>query len=201
VNVYVESNFFLELVLQQEQVSACEEMLAIAVGGAVQLCVPAYAFLEPLETLARRRAEWRELSRDVDLRLQQFARTGSLQAEADALRGLILKASQLSSAREEAIRQQLLSVARVLPVDHAVLAKADELRLRFNLTMPDAVMLAAVLLDPALGRTMSIFVNRNRKDFDDPDIRSELGACDVIWSFDASLARIKAVTTSAGPPS
>ena len=44
----------------------------------------------------------------------------------------------------------------------------------FPLELPDAVMLATVLED--LDGSEAVFVNRNRKDFNDPDIHSELGS-------------------------
>ena len=54
MNVYVESNFVLELALLQEQSASCEEILGLCEAGRVQLVVPAYSLAEPYETLVRR---------------------------------------------------------------------------------------------------------------------------------------------------
>ncbi len=40
MRVYVESNFVLELVLEQEQHQACEEILALAASRTIELVLP-----------------------------------------------------------------------------------------------------------------------------------------------------------------
>ena len=54
MNVYVESNFVLELALLQEQSASGEAILRLGEEHRVHLVVPAYALVEPYETLARR---------------------------------------------------------------------------------------------------------------------------------------------------
>lgn len=56
MNVYVESNFVLELALLQEQHVACEEILLLCERGTLRLVMPAYCLMEPYETLGRRQA-------------------------------------------------------------------------------------------------------------------------------------------------
>jgi hypothetical protein len=53
VNVYVESNFVLELALLQEQHAACEAIVQLCEAGDLRLVLPAYSFMEPFETLRR----------------------------------------------------------------------------------------------------------------------------------------------------
>jgi len=67
VNVYVESNFVLELALRQEQSASCEKLLDLCEGGRVTLVVPAYSLAEPYETLIRRRSQRRQIKHDLDL--------------------------------------------------------------------------------------------------------------------------------------
>ena len=45
MNVYVESNFVLELAFLQEQSSSCEEILSLAEGGRIQLVLPGYSLM------------------------------------------------------------------------------------------------------------------------------------------------------------
>ena len=54
MNVYIESNFVLELALLQEQSSSCEEILGLCESRGVRFVVPAYSLAEPYETLTRR---------------------------------------------------------------------------------------------------------------------------------------------------
>jgi len=51
VNIYVESNFVLELPLLQEQYASCEDILRLCQAGKAQLIIPAYSLVEPYETL------------------------------------------------------------------------------------------------------------------------------------------------------
>jgi hypothetical protein len=48
LRIYVETNFLLEMVFEQEQRDACESILALAEGNAaVTLAIPAVCFTEP----------------------------------------------------------------------------------------------------------------------------------------------------------
>ena len=51
MNIYVESNFVLELALYQEQYQDCERVLSICEAGKAKLILPAFCIAEPYETL------------------------------------------------------------------------------------------------------------------------------------------------------
>jgi hypothetical protein len=57
MRVYAESNFVLELVLEHEQHQACEELVSLAAVDSLELVLPAFALLEPYQTIVRRRIE------------------------------------------------------------------------------------------------------------------------------------------------
>jgi hypothetical protein len=50
MRVYAESNFVLELVLEHEQGTACEEVVCLAESRRVELALPAHALIEPYQT-------------------------------------------------------------------------------------------------------------------------------------------------------
>jgi len=52
--IYVESNFILELALEQEQCQSCEEILKICESGKGSLVIPAFCISEAYQTLRRR---------------------------------------------------------------------------------------------------------------------------------------------------
>jgi len=70
VNIYVESNFVLELVLLQEQYASCEDVLRLCEAGKEQLIIPAYSLVEPYETLIRRHRQRKQMKADLDIELQ-----------------------------------------------------------------------------------------------------------------------------------
>ncbi|MDE0349567.1 MAG: hypothetical protein OXM56_07660 [Gammaproteobacteria bacterium] len=86
MKIYVESNFVLELALQQEQASSCEEILELCEGVDRELVVPAYSLAEPYETLIRRRKERERIQRDLYVELSPWTirsgRGGSISARA-----------------------------------------------------------------------------------------------------------------------
>lgn len=53
MKVYVETNFILELVFQQEQSLSCEHILNLCDKGFITLVAPAYCLAEPLEKITR----------------------------------------------------------------------------------------------------------------------------------------------------
>jgi hypothetical protein len=53
VNIYVETNFVLELVFEQEQFKSCEEILLLSEQKLATLIIPAYSLAEPHEKLIR----------------------------------------------------------------------------------------------------------------------------------------------------
>ena len=196
MRVYAESNFVLEVVLEQEQHRACEELLGLAEGRAIELVLPAYALLEPHETIVRREMEGKELRRALELRRTQIQRTASLVAEAQLLQAasdLLLRAAQEATKRFLDVRTRILDASRLIAIDGAALREASVLAVTFALELPDAVVLASVLTDATERPASSIFLNRNTKDFDDPNLRASLRRvdCALIGSFDGGLARVK----------
>ncbi len=47
VNIYVETNFVLELTFEQEQCASCEQILQLCQAGQAKLIIPAYSLAEP----------------------------------------------------------------------------------------------------------------------------------------------------------
>jgi len=196
MKVYAESNLVLELVLEQEQGGACEELIGLAESRAIELALPAYALLEPYQTIVRRNNERRTLIEAVRRERVQLQRRTSLASDVGRLQDagdLLLRASQDAFARFSEVRGKLVRSAELLVVDGSVLKTAEADASRFGLEFPDAVMVATVYLDAAKHKTASIFLNRNTKDFLDPDVGKYLASvnCKVIGSFDNGLARVK----------
>ncbi len=198
MNVYIESNFVVEVALDQEQAPACRALMELAEAGSVALVIPAYALLESVEAVTRRVLSWRKVGEDVDAQLQQLRRSPLLQAESDSLRGLATRAANLATTALRTTRTELVGRARILPIDRDTLQDAEGLADRFAMTTADAVMLASVLRDPECGASASLFLNRNRKDFADNDVRTLLQQrnCRVVPSFEAGLAAVRAALRS-----
>jgi hypothetical protein len=81
----------------------------------------------------------------------------------------------------------LLRTAEVIPLDSSIVTAGTELQRAFAMSGQDAIVLASVLQH--LERTKpseSCFLNRNLRDFDDPDVRERLDrfGCRFFGRFD-----------------
>ena len=88
MNVYVETNFVLELVFAQEQWQDCERVLTICASGSATLHLPAYCLAEPHEKLTRQARNRRELQQRLDAELRQLARTASYKARIESIQNI-----------------------------------------------------------------------------------------------------------------
>jgi predicted nucleic acid-binding protein len=190
VNIYVESNFVLELALFQEQHVSCEDILRLCQASNAQLIIPAYSLVEPYETLIRRHRQRKQMKAELDSELKQLARTTTYAHRLDGFQNLT--ALRIDSADEEGKRfeetRSLLSrTAEIIPLDRAILETATRYQVAHDLSPQDALVYAAVLSHlTQSGAPQSCFLNKNSKDFDDPDLVEELNGynCRLLPRFD-----------------
>lgn len=180
MNVYVESNFVLELALLQEQHASCEEILRLSETGAAQIVIPAYSIAEPYETLVRRHRQRKRMKVELDNELRQLARTRDYTQRLSGFRDLIallIDSADEGAKRLEEVRTRLLKVAEVIPLEVQTLTSATSYQAVHGLSPQDAIVYATVLSHLKLhSASQSCFLNRNYKDFADPDLVEELNA-------------------------
>jgi predicted nucleic acid-binding protein len=190
LNIYVESNFVLELALVQEQHASCEEILRLSETGHAQLVIPAYSLAEPYETLVRRRRQRKQLKANLDEELSQLSRTATYSQQLSGFENLttvLIDSADEEAKRLEWLQARLLKTVEVIPLDASILAAATRYQVRHDLSPQDALVYASVLSHLAASAAPeSCFLNKNSKDFDDPDIVAELKQrnCKLIPRFD-----------------
>jgi hypothetical protein len=200
IAVYAESNFILEIALEQKEVVQAGAILDLARNGRIGLVVPSFAFCEPFTTLARRRIDRGELGRQIGDQVTQLKRSpfhaldhGRLRHVADILAGI----SNAQEKRLNATISDLLGVCRRIEFDAGVFADAVRYRDLYGFkTVQDAIIYASVITD--LRRRPSgprrCFVTRNKADFElDPRIRAELDGlgCELKGTFGAAAGYIE----------
>jgi len=195
MNVYVESNFVLELALLQEQHAACEALLELCRNGRIRLLVPSFAMIEPFGALFRRSAEHRAIKLPVDAALRELGRTASLAAPVSQAKGvlhhLLVTNDEDELQRWKDTRSRIASVAELIPFDERVLPVAVAIEDKFLLTPPDALIYASVRSHLSQTRpSRSCFLNRNAEDFNTPLLVSDLQAlgCKFLPAFDQGLS-------------
>lgn len=191
MNVYVESNFVFELALLQEQHTSCEELLRLCEQARMQLVIPAYSLAEPYETLTRRHRQRKRMKAELDEELRQLARTMTYAHRLSGfqqLTTLLIDSADEEAKRLEGVHSRLLQVAEIIPLEVSILTVATQYQRTHGLSPQDALVYAAVLWHLKQYQVpQSCFLNKNSKDFDDPDLIAELDGynCKLLPQFDA----------------
>jgi hypothetical protein len=180
MTVYVESNFVLEHALEQEECEHCEEFIRLASSGQIVLAVPAFSLAEPHTAILGKEKARTRLNGDLRAQFNDLGRSKrhhTVPLDFQALASVLIASAQMERDGLRETAKALLQTADIISLDNAVLSSALDIQSEFGMSGQDAIVLASVLSHlinhhPA----ESCFLNRNSKDFDDPEIRSRLGA-------------------------
>jgi predicted nucleic acid-binding protein len=194
--VFVETNFLLELAYLQEEHESCEEILALAEAGRVELMVPAFCVAEARMSHLRQIKQRAEFHDSLSRQIRELSRSKPYSDVSSRSRELI--SALVDSAEEERRRlrvllDRILAAGRIVPMTAEVLRRADRAETEVDLSPQDAIDYASVVLDierePGAPKC---FLNRNSRDFANPDIYAELGRgnCRLLPSFQDGLAFI-----------
>jgi predicted nucleic acid-binding protein len=190
MTVYVESNFVLEHALQQEQSDSCDAIVNLAATARISLVIPAFSLAEPHQTLRQKESSRNRLNNELREQLSELGRSKPYRGIPDdfsALATILIRSAGRERSGLQLAITALLRTAEVIPLDGGIVASARELQDEFAMSGQDAIVLASVLrhLEQATPEE-SCFLNRNSKDFDDPDVRERLDkfGCRYFARFD-----------------
>lgn len=204
MNIYIETNFILELVFEQEQHTSCEDILRLCEAGRSLLIVPTYCLAEPHEKLIRQARSRRDIQQNLEIELRQLARTSSYAARISSIQdiaSLLVQSNEEDKQRFARLRDRRAQVAEIIPLTLDILREGATYEAPYDLTPQDALVYASVISHlhqhtAPIKHTapISCFLNRNTKDFDNPDIVDELSKhnCRMIPRFDHGYSFIQA---------
>jgi predicted nucleic acid-binding protein len=190
VNIYVETNFVLELTFEQEQCASCEQILQLCEAGKAKLIIPAYSFAEPHEKLIRQATRRQDLQKTLDAELKQLKRTASYTKRIESIQdiaNLMVQSNEEERNRFIQYRERLLNAGEIVALTIDILIKAASHEATYALTPQDALVFASVTEHLRRDQPQqACLLNRNSKDFDTPDIVNELKQfnCRMIPRFD-----------------
>ncbi len=197
MTVFVETNFVLEHALEQEQYEHCEALIRLAANSSIRLMVPAFSLAEPHIALSGKQKLRSKLSIDLQAHLADLGRSrpfSDASASFSKLGAFLTHSAKHEKSALQTTIARLLETARTIPLDSEVLRSASELEATSHLSAQDAIVLASVLAHLAETKpSVSCFLNRNTKDFDDPRILGLLGVyqCKLFGSFRDGLGYIR----------
>jgi predicted nucleic acid-binding protein len=131
MNIYVETNFVLELALLQEQHEGCEKIIALCEAGRATLVLPAFCIGESYETLIRRARRRTQIANDLAGELRQLSRSKPYKDEIEAFQsitGLLARSSQEEDQRLIAVLERILNIADIIPLEATIVLNAAQYR-------------------------------------------------------------------------
>ncbi len=202
MNIYVETNFVLELAFEQEQSESCEKILQFSESKQVKLILPAYSLAEPHEKLNRQATNRQKLQDSLNVELRQLSRSKTYISRIESIRDLeriIVESNEAEWQRFISYRERLLNCAEFIALDINALKLAVSSETLYDLKSQDAVIFASVISHLQKNKpNQACFLNKNIKDFDSPDIVNKLNKlnCRMIPRFDHGFNFVQSQLTS-----
>jgi predicted nucleic acid-binding protein len=193
--VYVESNFVVELALEQEEQKSARAILDAAAVGSIDLRVPVFSICEPYSTVTRRMSRRERVLRQTQEELRDLQRSAGRRELAETLAPLVsemFETTRFERVGVENVVAEVLAVATVLPLAPDVVEDSRVHQGRHDLDPSDAVVYSSVVRDAGSAEGEKLFVTRNSKDFGTRAIRDELAEhqCELAISFAEVAGRI-----------
>ena len=196
--VYVESNFVLELALDQEEAASARNILQFVSDGAIELEFPAFALSEPFWTIRLRGKKRLQLSNSINEQFKQLRRSQSYKKTVSKFQPLPIVLAEIEGKEYTSLGstvEHLLQVGKPIEMDLAVFRRAFRYEKRYGLSPQDSIVYSSVIgsLQHQNPSEVKCFANRNWKDFRDPGIISELKSynCQYEETFKDALSFIK----------
>jgi len=195
--VYGESNFVLELALEQEEQAYAENVLVAAERRQIILVVPAFSIAEPFSTIDHRSRIRKRINNSISEQARQLERSpthAGLVTEIRAVAGKLASLEGHELTRLQTTVDRVVMAAALVPMTSAVFAAAVNYRSSLGLSVQDGIVLASTLSHAATQPPTEpkVFANRNPKDFDVPDVVSLLAThgCELAVTFEDAWKRI-----------
>lgn len=199
--VYVESNFILEIALEQEQAQAAHAILTLAESSKLKLAFPSFVLSEPFESVMRERRERNALHDSLVKTLNRLQRSEPHKQILVNLKPVI-RILKDAYVREidllHSTFDRLLSVGECIEVNIFSFRDAVKYQKNLDLSPQDSIVYSAMVAD--LKRRpeheVKCFLSRDNKAFDNDDNRSikaelEVYNCRYIGSFTQGLSFIQ----------
>jgi predicted nucleic acid-binding protein len=197
LNLFVESNFVLELAFQREEFGPAQRILELASRREIDLAVPAYALSEPFEALVRRAKQRNETLlrlREQITELGRSAHFSDLKSTSEGFVRWLAQSVETEAAALDNAIGRILDCAHVIPFTAEIVRRAFTARDEFAFERQDSIVFASVeryLNERGIGE--SIFANRNSKDFATPAVEDHFAAlnCKVLSTFADAVGLIQ----------
>ncbi len=179
MNVYVETGFVLTLALQQDNYRSAGQVLEFARQGRITLKLPAFCLSEPFATVQNRGNARNRLIGELRNEIRELRRMQPHERLAQELGQHTTQMGEVLHTNQQGLESVVLDLGRtceLLQLDASVLARAADYKAAFDLRLPDAIVLAAIVLELERSQAAgeALFISQNLYDFDAPAIQETL---------------------------
>lgn len=203
---YVESNFLLEVILEQETLQAAKDILTLAETNRIKFAIPVFALIEPSWTLTHREKERIELYQSLNEQFSQLQRSGLHQSLALVLKDVITEMRAIEYKEIGSFvstLRRIIAIGHILEIDKTVFVQALNYQNQYKLSLQDAVILSSIIND--LGKQdpnePKCFISRDAEAFSKSEIKVELSLfnCRFISKFEDGLSFIQSTFNQPQP--
>lgn len=197
MDIYLESNYVLELALLQEQVKSCERIIDLADDRYIRLVIPAYCLAEPYEVQYRLRKRRTEFSEKLKGEFDQLSRSDSYRDKKDTFQQItefLVTSQEEERVRLDEIILRLTDIGEVINLTREIVTESIIFQQDLDLSPQDSFVFASIHNHlKKSGTEESCFISRNSKDFSNPDIVDELEKkkCKILFNFEDGLGFIE----------
>lgn len=177
VNVYIETNFILNLALRQEESIYSNRIVKLAAIGEICLILPSYCVMESYEALIKRHASRVNLAKNINKTLGDMGRSSFNRKIYETHKSLLTEIPSSISAeitKLDKILKKLLAISVLIPINPRTHKDGVLYRKRLNIRHePDAFVLGSIKHDIETNRQRGrkIFVTTDSKFIQEPKVR------------------------------
>lgn len=197
MNIYIESNFILEMVLAQKQHECCHKILMLAESKKVTIILPSFSISECYDAIKQIESKRNSFKMDLQKNQTQFNESPMYEQDSESFDNLISLIDRSNENEHVALNSVILRITKIceiIPLEYAILNDAKKTAEEFGLKDPDAIICASIFshLRKNCDIPSSLFLNKNKVDFNEPELIKQLNELDcwVLFNFNDGFNRV-----------
>jgi len=187
--VYVESNYILEIALQQEQFKYAQKLLELSQKKIINLVIPSISIIEPYWTINNKSHKRNKINEYLNQEIKQLNRSSIYNKKSQCLSNVNKYLININISTEVHLEKTICDMQKkceIIKFDSNIIKNSRNYNY-FKLKKIDLLILTSIIEDLKTQKSdeRKCFISRNSKDFDSPEIKdllSEYG-CILINNF------------------